>query len=101
MLPAPADVPAGPRVRLVDFDPDGEARVLAHALWPAGGGGLAEARSRAAELDPASARALAAWAGDRSDRRQRPGRALEATTYAFEIVCDYGTPTATSSATGC
>ena len=27
--------PAGPVVRLVDFDPDGEARVLAHALWPA------------------------------------------------------------------
>ncbi|HEX2503822.1 MAG TPA: FAD-dependent thymidylate synthase [Miltoncostaeaceae bacterium] len=91
VLPAPAEVPAGPRVRLVDFDPDGEARVLAHALWPAGGGGLAEARSRAAELDPGErARALAAWAGDRSDRRQRPGRALEATTYAFEIVCDYG-----------
>jgi thymidylate synthase ThyX len=91
VLPPPGEGPAGPRVRLVDFDPDGEARVLAHALWPAGGGGLAEARSRAAELDPGErARALAAWAGARSDRRQRPGRALEATTYAFEVVCDYG-----------
>ena len=91
LLPSSAEVPVGPRVRLVDFDPDGEARVLAHALWPAGGGGLAEARSRAAELEPRErARALAAWAGDRSDRRQRPGRALEATTYAFEVVCDYG-----------
>ena len=33
---------------------------------------------------------LHAYAGDRADRRQRPGRALEATTYTFEIVCDYG-----------
>jgi thymidylate synthase ThyX len=91
LLPAPADEPAGPRVRLVDFDPDGEARVLAHAIWPAGGGSLAEARARAAELDPDTrARALAAWSGARGDRRQRPGRALEATTYAFEVVCDYG-----------
>jgi thymidylate synthase ThyX len=91
VLPAPSQAPAGPRVTLVDFDPDGEARVLAHALWPASGGGLAEARARAAGLGPAErARALAAWAGDRADRRQRPGRALEATTYAFEIVCDYG-----------
>jgi len=91
VLPPPEAGPAGPRVRLVDFDPDGEARVLAHALWPAGGGGLAEARSRAAELDPGErARALAAWAGARTDRRQRPGRALEVTSYAFEVVCDYG-----------
>ena len=26
----------------------------------------------------------------RSDRREKPGRALEATTYTFEVVCDYG-----------
>jgi thymidylate synthase ThyX len=91
VLPPPAVAPAGPLVRLVDFDPDGEARVLAHALWPAGGGSLAEARARAAELDPPErARALAGWAGERTDRRRRPGRALEATTYAFEVVCDYG-----------
>ncbi|MGD9696391.1 MAG: FAD-dependent thymidylate synthase [Thermoleophilia bacterium] len=80
-----------PSVRLVDFDPDGEARVLAHAIWPATGGGLAEARARAAELSGADrAAALAEWAGSRGDRRRRPGRALEATAYAFEVVCDYG-----------
>jgi Thymidylate synthase complementing protein len=91
VLPPPAAAPAGPLVRLVDFDPDGEARVLAHALWPSGGGSLAEARARAAELDPRErARALADWAGERTDRRRRPGRGLEATTYAFEVVCDYG-----------
>ena len=82
---------AEPGVRLVDFDPDGESRVLAHALWPASGGGLAEMRARVAGLGPADrAAALAEWAGTRGDRRQRPGRALEATTYTFEVVCDYG-----------
>jgi thymidylate synthase ThyX len=86
---APGPAPA--QVRLVDFEPDGEARVLAHALWPSSGLGLAEVRARVAEL-PADERAAALreWAGRRGDRRQRPGRALEATTYAFEVVCDYG-----------
>jgi thymidylate synthase ThyX len=86
--PAAAD---GPAVRLVDHDPDGEARVVAHLLWPASGRALAEVRRRAAELTPAErARVLAEWAGRRADRRQRPGRALEATAYTFEVTCDYG-----------
>ena len=88
------DTPAGagePGVRLIDFDPDGESRVLAHALWPAAGGSLADVRSRVAGLSPGRrAEALHEWAGARGDRRQRPGRALEATTYTFEVVCDYG-----------
>ena len=88
------DPPSGaeePGVRLIDFDPDGEARVLAHALWPSSGGSLADLRARVAGLTPGRrAEALREWAGQRGDRRQRPGRALEATTYTFEVVCDYG-----------
>jgi hypothetical protein len=34
--------------------------------------------------------ALARWADGRADRRERPGRALEATQYLFEVTCDYG-----------
>jgi thymidylate synthase ThyX len=83
--------PAEAGVRLIDFDPDGEARVLAHALWPASGGSLGDLRDRVAALTPAArSGALREWAGRRRDRRHRPGRALEATTYTFEVVCDYG-----------
>jgi len=90
LLPS-ADREDGPAVRLVDFDPDGEARVLAQALWPASGRDLGEVREHVAALDPERREAaLAAWAGVRGDRRHRPGRALEATVYAFEVVCDYG-----------
>jgi thymidylate synthase ThyX len=91
VLGDPPAGPDGPAVRLVDWDPDGEERVVAHALWPAGGGTLADARVAAAGLGPEGrARVLDAYVGRRGDRRQRPGRALEATTYAFEVVCDYG-----------
>ncbi len=78
-------------VTLVDHDPDGEARVLAHALWPASGLPIDEVRARVAQM-PADERraALAEWVAGRADRRERPGRALEATSYLFEVTCDYG-----------
>ncbi len=83
--------PDGPTVRLVDFDPDGEDRVLTHILWPESGRPLGDVRSKVGTLSHATrAEALAAYVGRRADRRERPGRALEATTYTFEVVCDYG-----------
>lgn len=83
--------PDGPVVRLLESDPDGEARVLAHALWPSSGIPLGDVRERVREMAPRDrAAALATWAAGRADRRERPGRGLEATSYLFEIVCDYG-----------
>lgn len=82
---------AGATVTLVDHDPDGEERVVAHALWPSSGLPLAEVRAAVRRMPGADrARVLDAYAGDRADRRERPGRALEATAYTFEVVCDYG-----------
>ena len=83
--------PPGASVRLIEFDPDGELRVMAQAVWPFTGGRLAEVRAWAGGLSHEErARHLREWAGERRDRRWRPGRALESTSYTFEIVCDYG-----------
>ncbi len=83
-----ADVPT---VRLVDFDPDAEKRVLAHALLPQTTQTLSTLMTAVGRLgDAERRRALARVAGQRTNRRYRPGRALEAASYTFEIVCDYG-----------
>lgn len=83
--------PDGPIVRLVDWDRDGEARVVAHALWPASGRSFADVRGAAEAMSVTEMLdVMHAYSGIRSDRRHRPGRALEATTYTFEVVCDYG-----------
>ncbi len=92
LLPAEEEeAPDGPAVRLVDFDPDGEERVVSHALWPHSGRTLAEVREAVRTMSADERRrALDALVGERADRRHRPGRALEATGYTFEVVCDYG-----------
>jgi hypothetical protein len=65
--------------------------VLTHALWAECGRSLEHVRAVVDGLSPPErAEALAAIAGTRSDRRQRPGRSFEATTYVFEVVADYG-----------
>jgi thymidylate synthase ThyX len=89
--PSPGSVPGVSGVRLLDHDPNGEACVLAHALWPSSGLQLDEVRARVHAMPAGDVRdALAQWSAGRADRRERPGRALEATSYLFEITCDYG-----------
>jgi len=80
-----------PGVNLLSHDADGERRVLAHALWPASDTDLEQVRACVDAMGIGDVRAaLARWAAGRADRRERPGRALEATSYLFEVTCDYG-----------
>ncbi len=96
LWPEALEHPAGPpepalEVRLVDFDPEGEDKVLAAICF---------AHSRRSEEDALRlvgrmgtderAALLAAYVGDRKNRRHRPGRAFERTDYRFELVTDYG-----------
>jgi len=91
LLGPAAGGPRDPEVRLLEWDPDGEERVVAHALWTSSGRGYDEVRAVVAAMAATDRqRVLAAYAGARSDRRHKPGRALETTTYTFEVVCDYG-----------
>ena len=78
-------------VTLTDFDPDGELKVVAAALY------AQSQRSDAELLDivrrmTANERAaiLLAYVGERTNRRHKPGRAFERTAYRFDILTDYG-----------
>jgi thymidylate synthase ThyX len=88
----PVEVPApGVSVILTDFDPEGEDKVLAAMCYPYLNLPEAQVAERVAALAPAGRRAiLEAYIGERSNRRHRPGRALERTGYRFDIVADYG-----------
>ena len=78
-------------VALVDYTAEGEARVLAAVTAQVTGQDLQELTRQFQEM-PQERRALplAQWAGERENRRERPGRALEAAEYCFQVTSDYG-----------
>ena len=80
-----------PDVTLADFDPDGEIKVVAAALYAASHLPKDQLVSiaRAMPVDD-RVRVLRAYIGDRVNRRHRPGRAFERTSYCFDILSDYG-----------
>jgi hypothetical protein len=81
----------GATVDLVDFDPDGEEKVLVAMCYPYADRPEREVAARVARLSADERRALVrAYVGERANRRHRPGRALERTAYRFDIVSDYG-----------
>jgi thymidylate synthase ThyX len=78
-------------VTLLDFDPDGEEKVLVAACFAAMECSEREAERRVRQLGHDDRVALLrAYVGDRRNRRHRPGRAFERTDYRFELVTDYG-----------
>jgi thymidylate synthase ThyX len=89
------DVPgageAPPSVRLTEFDPAAEDKVLTALAYPHLQAGEAEVAARVARLGADErARLLAAYVGERRNRRHRPGRAFERAVYTFDVVADYG-----------
>jgi thymidylate synthase ThyX len=80
-----------PDVALTEWDPDGEVKVVAAALYATSDLPddrlLQEARRMS---DEDRARVLEAYVGERGNRRHRPGRAFERTGYRFDVLCDYG-----------
>jgi thymidylate synthase ThyX len=81
----------GAEVTLLDFDPDGEEKVLTAACFSHLQCTERQAAARVGGLSHNERVALlAAYVGDRRNRRHRPGRAFERTDYRFELVTDYG-----------
>jgi thymidylate synthase ThyX len=80
-----------PEVTLSEFDPDGEQKVVAAALYASSD--LPDDQlvgiARNLSADQCAA-VLRAYAGERRNRRHRPGRAFERTSYRFDVLTDYG-----------
>ena len=78
-------------VTLLDFDPEGEDKVLAAVCFSHLATSETEALRRVRLLGQDERVALLrTYVGDRRNRRHRPGRAFERTDYRFELVTDYG-----------
>lgn len=80
-----------PLVTLVEFDPEGERKVAAAALYAYSN--LPDTQIRGIidavgedEIDAI----FADYVGKRANRRHKPGRAMEQTFYRFDVLCDYG-----------
>ena len=78
-------------VTLTDFDPDGEIKIVASALYAISD--LPDDRllqiARGLSADERAA-VLREYLGPRTNRRHKPGRAFERTHYRFDVLADYG-----------
>ena len=80
-----------PEVSLTSFDPEGEIKVVAAALYPISRLPDDQLLEVARRLTPDErVRLLRAYVGPRSNRRHKPGRAFERTQYRFDVLADYG-----------
>jgi thymidylate synthase ThyX len=78
-------------VRLIDYDPEGELKVLAAIVSTYRPISETDALSWVRSLDDSQrAEIFTSYVGNRKNRRHRPGRAFERTDYRFEVVSDYG-----------
>jgi thymidylate synthase ThyX len=88
-LGAPGD--QGPSVVLTDWDPEAELKISAAALYA-----VSELPDRVlldvvrAMTPVERAELIGALVGDRANRRHKPGRPMERTTYRFDVRCDIG-----------
>ena len=78
-------------VELVDYDPDGETKMIAAMLYPHTSLADRTVESRVRAMSAAERVAVVrAYCGSRQNRRHRPGRALERVYYRFDVLSDYG-----------
>jgi thymidylate synthase ThyX len=78
-------------VTLTEYDPLGEEKVVAAALY--GATDLPDDRLQSlahSMSDEERNNVLDAYVGERDNRRHKPGRAFERTSYRFDVLCDYG-----------
>jgi thymidylate synthase ThyX len=88
-----AEIDAEPRqeVTLTEFDPEGEIKIVAAALYAVTDLPDDQLLSIARRMTAGErVTVLTAYVGERGNRRHRPGRAFERTGYRFDVLTDYG-----------
>ena len=85
------EVQERPEVVLVDYDPDGEDKVVAAMLYPYSELPEDQLLRRVAAMSAEEKQLVVqTYVGERTNRRHKPGRALERTGYRFDVLSDYG-----------
>ena len=78
-------------VRLTDFEAEGETKVIAAALYEFSQLPDEQLLTIAKSMDEEQRTAFfRGYVGTRKNRRHKPGRAFERTSYRFDILTDYG-----------
>jgi thymidylate synthase ThyX len=91
LFPETTEVDPAPVVTLVDHDPDAEVKLVASALYSHVNLPEAQIEARVRRMGTADRIAvLRAYEGERANRRHKPGRALERSSYRFDVLADYG-----------
>lgn len=88
---APPQAQAGPDVKLLDWDPGAEEKLVTAMLYPYTHLAEEELALRVSKMTAEQRmEIMAKYVGERVNRRHRPGRALERCSYRFDVVSDYG-----------
>ncbi len=88
---ATGPVPERAEVTLVDWDPEAEVKLAAAALYAGSelpDDALLDIARQMSDTDLDAV--FAAMVGDRGNRRHKPGRAAERSSYRFDVLSDYG-----------
>ena len=78
-------------LELIDFEPDGEIKVVTAILYPHTSLSERTVEARVHQMTVEERLdIIKGYVGNRSNRRHRPGRAFERTDYRFDVLSDYG-----------
>lgn len=81
----------GASVTLTDWDPDAEVKIAASALYAVSETPDERLLDAVRRMPPEQvSEIISAFVGHRANRRHKPGRPMERTSYRFDVKCDIG-----------
>ena len=77
-------------VKLIEYDKDAEFRIASAAVYGFSNASMTQIREELRGNKPLIEEVLSEYAGQRTNRREKPMRAAETVRYVFDILSDYG-----------